>query len=102
MGKEFNRGEGYVAKYNMRTDQREKTLMKATMNFVGYFIALGNTELEAQTKVSQVSTHVAKYLYVYTLGNVSPLVNEIQNIDEIEMPFMNQAAKDYLINGLTT
>ena len=101
MGKEFNRGEGYIAKYDMRTGQREKTLMKATMDFVGYFMSLGDDQLTAQTKVSQVSTHVAVYLYVYTLGNVAPLANGIQNIDIIDMPFMDQDAKDFLINGLT-
>ena len=98
MGKVFKKGETYIAKYDMRTSEREKTLMKATMNFVAYFMGLGDAQIDAEIKVSNVSTDVAPYLYAYTLGNKVPLINAIQNCN---LAFMNQDAKDYLINALT-
>jgi len=101
MAKIFTKRESYIAKYDFRTSSREKTLMKATMDFIAYFMSLGDTKEEAETKVGEVSGIVSAYLYVYTLGNVSPLLNAINSIDENTMPFMNQAAKDNLISGLT-
>lgn len=99
MPKVFYRGESYIAKYDMRTSDREKTLMKGTMNFVGYFMSLGDLKADAELKVSQVSTDVAPYLYAYTLGNKQPLIDAIQNCN---LEYMDQAAKDYLINELTS
>ncbi len=101
IGKKYDKGEDYVAKYDMRTNAREKTLMKATMNFVAYFMGLGDDQLTAEGKVGQVSTHLAQYLYVYTLGNVAPLLSGINNIDEGAMPFMNAAAKAKLVGDLS-
>jgi len=96
--KKYTKGENYIAKYDARTNEREKQLMKATMDFVGYFMTLGDTKTESEIKVSQVSTDVAPYLYAYTLGNKVPLIESIQNCN---LEYMDQAAKDFLINGLT-
>jgi len=98
MPKVFYRGESYIAKYDMRTSDREKTLMKGTMTFIEYFISIGNTKSEAELKVSQVSTDVAPFLYAYTLGNKQPLIDAIQNCN---LEHMTQEAKDFLINELT-
>jgi hypothetical protein len=88
--------------YKMRTEAREKTLMEATMSFVGYFMALGDTQEAAEVKVSQVSSEVAALLYVYTLGNTQPLIDAINNIDDTVLTFMDAAAKAKLTGDLTS
>lgn len=87
-----------TADYMSRTDRRQQVLMTATMNFVAYFMGLGDDQATAESKVSQVSTEVASLLYVYTLGNTQPLLDAIQ---ASTLPFMDQAAKDKLIGDLT-
>ena len=84
--------------YKSRTEQRELTLMTATMSFVGYFMGLGDDQVIAEDKVSQVSTEIAALLYVYTLGNKQPLLDAI-NVSTL--PFMDAPAKAFLIAGLT-
>jgi hypothetical protein len=87
-----------TADYMSRTDRRQQVLMTATMNFVAYFMGLGDDQTTAESKVSQVSTEVAALLYVYTLGNTQPLLDAIQ---ASTLPHMDQAAKDKLIGDLT-
>ena len=89
----------FTPSYKTRNEQREQTLNVATMSFVAYFMGLGDDQATAESKVAQVSTEVAALLYVYTLGNVQPLLDAIQ---ASTLPFMDQAAKDKLIGDLTT
>ena len=84
--------------YKLRNDLREENLVKATMEFVLYFMGLGDDHATANDKVAQLSTEVAALLYVYTLGNTQPLLDAIQ---ASTLPFMDQAAKDKLIGDLT-
>jgi len=84
--------------YKLRTEAREKTLLDATMNFVGYFMGLGDDKATAESKVSQISTEVASLLYVYTLGNTQPLIDAI---NASSLPFMDAAAKAKLVGDLT-
>lgn len=83
--------------YKSRTEQRELTLMTATMSFVGYFMGLGDDQLTAETKTSQISTEIAAFLYVYTLGNKQPLIDAI---NASALPFMDAPAKAFLVAGL--
>ena len=84
--------------YKIRNEAREEQLVKATMEFVVYFIELGDDHATANGKVAQLSTEVAALLYVYTLGNTQPLLDAIQ---ASTLPHMDQAAKDKLIGDLT-
>jgi hypothetical protein len=83
--------------YSYRCDTRQLTLLTATMNFVQYFIDLGDDQATANAKVSELSTEVAVYLYAYVLGNKQPLIDGVNNST---LPFMDQTAKDSLINDL--
>lgn len=85
--------------YESRCSIRNKRLYNATMDFVKYFIDLGDDKPTAEAKVSELSTEVAAYLYAYVLGNKTPLVNGINNSS---LPFMDAAAKQKLINDLQT
>lgn len=84
--------------YSMRCGSRENILIQATMNFVQYFIALGDDKPTAESKVSGLSTEVAAYLYAYVLGNKQPLLDSINNST---LPYMDSAAKEYLITQLS-
>lgn len=84
--------------YISRCYNREFTLNSATMNFIDYFINLGDDKNTAETKVTDLSTEVAAYLYAYVLGNKIPLINAINNST---LPFMDVDAKTFLINELT-
>jgi hypothetical protein len=81
-----------------RVREREFTLGKATMDFVGYFMGLGDDQATAEQKVTDLSTEVAALLYVYTLGNAQPLIDAI---NASTLPFMDAAAKAYLVGQLT-
>ena len=72
--------------------------MQSTMNFVGYFMALGDDKATAENKVSQLSTEIAALLYVYTLGNMQPLIDAV---NASTLPYMDAAAKTYLTGELT-
>lgn len=86
-----------TADYISRNNRREVILCTSTMNFVSYFISLGDTEEQAKVKVSELSTEVAQYLYCYVLGNKTPLIN---SINASTLPFMDASAKAYLISQL--
>lgn len=87
-----------TAGYFNRSEKREIKLMTATMNLVAYFMGLGDTQENAEIKVSTISTEVAAYLYVYKLGNKQPLFDAI-NLSVL--PFMDATAKTKLIGDLT-
>lgn len=84
--------------YCGRCDLRQLQLLTATMNFVEYFINLGDDQPTAESKVSQVSTECASFLYAYVLGNKAPLLESINNST---LPFMDAPAKQFLIDALT-
>jgi hypothetical protein len=84
--------------YKSRSENREQTLMDATMDFVAYFMGLGDDQATAEDKVSQVSTEVAALLYVYTLGNTQPLIDAL---NASTLPFMDAAAKAKIVGDLT-
>lgn len=86
-----------VADYISRNNYREVILCMATMNFVQYFMNIGDDKPTAEWKVSTLSTEVAAYLYAYILGNKQPLID---GINASMLPFMDQAAKDYLTTQL--
>lgn len=87
-----------VVFYGARCDLRETKIMTATMSFVNYFIGLGDDKELAESKVTQVSTEVASYLYAYVLGNKIPLIDGINNST---LPFMDANAKAELISYLS-
>jgi hypothetical protein len=91
-------GDKTYVLYMNRVREREFTLGKATMNFVGYFMGLGDDQATAEQKVTDLSTEVASLLYVYTLGNVQPLIDAI---NASALPFMDAAAKAFLVGELT-
>jgi hypothetical protein len=97
-GKKWTRGQNAGYKYELRSEERERVLMWATMEFVTYFIGLGDDQATAESKVSQISTEVASLLYVYTLGNTQPLIDAI---NASALPFMDAAAKAKLTGDLT-
>jgi hypothetical protein len=84
--------------YGSRCELRETKLMSATMDFVDYFISLGDDEIDAKNKVSQLSTEINPMLYGYVLGNVQPLLESIENST---LSFMDENAKSTLIGYLT-
>lgn len=86
------------ANYHERNLKRQQTMEEATMAFVAYFIGLGDDQATAEGKVSDLSSEVALWIYPYVLGNKTPLYDGIQ---ASTLPFMDQAAKDFLIGKLT-
>lgn len=77
---------------------RQNTLDAATMEFVAYFIGLGDDQITAESKVRQLSTETAAFVYVYIMGNTQALIDAV---NASALPFMDQAAKDFLIGKLT-
>ena len=98
MGLIYTTEEREYAAYDGRCEKRQKTLYIATMNFVKYFMELGDTQTTAESKVSQVSTESASYLYAYVLGNKDPLIASINNST---LSFMDDEAKSKLIGDLS-
>lgn len=90
--------EGITSTYRDRNNARQTKLEEATMQFVAYFMGLGDDQATAEGKVSQVSTEAAVYLFPYVLGNMQPLID---SINASTLPFMDQAAKDKLIQDLS-
>lgn len=84
--------------YNARCIGRQTQLMQATMDFIEYFVNLGDDRATAESKVTQLSTETATYLYAYVLGNKQPLIDEI---NASSLPFMDAAAKQELVSHLT-
>ena len=83
--------------YNDRNSVRQNQLNQATMNFVEYFVGLGDTLEVAEGKVSELSSEVASYVYIYILGNMEL----IAQINASSLVFMDAPAKAFLIDALT-
>lgn len=99
MGVIYTTDEREYAAYDERCELRKKTLYVATMNFVNYFVSLGDDLSTAQSKVAQVSTEVNPTIFGYVLGNVQPLIDAI---NASTLPFMDAAAKAKLTGDLST
>lgn len=84
--------------YASRCENRENKLMKATMDFVNYFVSLGDDIDVAKNKVSQLSTETNADIYGYVLGNKTPLFDKI---NASTLPFMDGQAKNELITYLS-
>jgi hypothetical protein len=93
----YNENE-HIESYRKRNKLREDNLFQSTINFVDYFVNLGDDLSTAQNKVSQLSTEVSPYIYAYVLGNVNSLIIAINNS---ELPFMDDDAKNKIIGDLT-
>ena len=87
-----------TSNYRERNDMRQLKLETSTMAFVQYFIDLGDDMATAQSKVSELSTECAAYLYPFVLGNTQPLINAI---NASSLPFMDAAAKSKLTGDLS-
>ncbi|NIQ14803.1 MAG: hypothetical protein GTO02_10510 [Candidatus Dadabacteria bacterium] len=78
------------------------TFCKATMNGVGYFMSLGDTQADAEDKMRQLSSELrandAGAKFDYVLGDTQPLIDAI---NASILPFMDAAAKAYLTGELT-
>jgi len=96
--KKFNRQEALYAGFEKRSDARQVALMKATMNFVAYFMGLGDSKEDAEAKVQEMSREVKADLYPYVLGDTQPLIDAI---NASALPHMDAAAKAQLIGDLT-
>lgn len=86
-----------VFTYQERNLHRESVLNEATMNFVKYFMDLGDDQETAEGKVTQLSTECAAFVYTYIMGNTQALKDAV---NASALPFMDQTAKDFLINAL--
>lgn len=84
--------------YINRNKNRENRLNTSTVNFINYFVNLGDDITTARNKVSELSNETAQYIYVYILGNTTPLINCINNST---LPFMDDDAKAKLVGDLT-
>jgi len=82
--------------YKERNLQRETLIEEGTMALVAYFMGLGDDKHTAETKVSELSTEVAQYIYPYILGNMVL----ISQINASTLPFMDEAAKGFIVNIL--
>lgn len=98
MGVIYTTDERAYAAYDERCEQRKKTLYIATMNFVDYFVSLGDEVVTAQSKVAQLSTEVNPTIYGYVLGNTQPLIDAI---NASTLSHMDDDAKNKLIGDLT-
>ena len=83
--------------YNDRNLVRQNRLNQSTIDFVEYLMALGDTQEVADGKVSELSSEVGAYVYVYVLGNME-LINQI---NASSLSFMDADAKAFLTNALT-
>lgn len=84
--------------YQLRIGKREKQLFIATMEFVAYFMSIGDDQATAESKVGQVSDEVAATLYAYVLGRTQPLIDAL---NASTLPFMDAAAKAKIVGDLT-
>jgi hypothetical protein len=61
-------------------------------------MGLGDDQTTAESKVNDISSETAPFLYVYTLGNSTPLFDAINSS---VLAHMDAPAKTELINLLT-
>ena len=84
--------------YIGRSKGREKHLHRSTLEMVGYFMqTLGDSEEDANAKVTELSTELAPALFPYVLGNKQPLLD---GINASALPYMDANAKVFIINSL--
>lgn len=86
-----------VNSYFTRCDSRQLQLLTSTMNFVEYWMNLGDDRPTADEKVRGLSTENAQWLYAYVLGNKTPLLEGINNST---LPYMDASAKQFIIDQL--
>ena len=83
-------------------NNRFGTFSKATMDLVAYFMGLGDTYEEAIIKSKQLSDYIRTtdggVKFDYIIGDTQPLLDVVSDCN---LTFMDQAAKDFLINALT-
>jgi len=100
MAKNFKKTERPFASFAKRNSNRKVTLIKGTLNLVGYFIqGQGLSEADARLQMNQLSYECRDLLYLYELGNTQPLINAIANSN---LPFMDESAKAYAATQLIT
>ena len=87
-----------ILSYSTRNLARQAKIENATMYFMQYFLDLGDDLETSQSKVTQLSTEVAIWIYPYILGNTQPLINAI---DASTLPFMDNNAKANIIGNLS-
>lgn len=107
MGK-YKKKDKLYAGYEKRNVRRRKRSTKAVIDLVVHFIKQGNSQAEANDMVDQVSYTILKNcphgIIGLEKGNSrckADLIAEIRGLDEVELPFMDQVAKDIFINDLT-
>jgi hypothetical protein len=83
--------------YEERNLSRQTQLNEATVSFEQYFINLGDDLATAKSKISQLSSEIAQFIYPYILGNMA-LITEI---NASELAFMDADAKAFITNALT-
>jgi len=76
------------------------TLSAASVGIVGYFMGLGDTQVQAEAKVKEVSRLIKSDFFLYVLGDTQPLIDDINAIDEVAYPYMDAAAKAFVISIL--
>jgi len=89
---------GLTITYQERNMMRQNRLDESTMAFVAYFMGLGDDQIIAEGKITELSTECAAFIFAYVMGNISALINAINSSS---LPFMDQAAKDFIINQLS-
>jgi len=86
-----------IPAYANRCAVRQNVLIEATMNFILYFIELGDSKQIAELKVTQLSTECSPYLYAFVLGNTNVLIDCINSSN---LSFMNTSAKQKITSDL--
>lgn len=87
-----------LKQYIGRSEARSIQLHKATIELVDYYMVnSGDTEEQANAKVTSASTEVALTLYPYVIGNKQPLIDAI---NASSLPHMDANAKAFLIASL--
>ena len=84
--------------YHERNMARQTKLEMSTTSFIDYFMSLGDDLLTAESKVSELSTECAEWLFPYVLGNTQPLID---SINASTLVFMDENAKTFIIEKLS-
>jgi hypothetical protein len=84
--------------YEERIEARTIIMHHAVGAMIEYFMATGVDQPTAENQIGEVSIEVSICIYPYILGYTQPLLDAINGSI---LPFMDQPAKDELINLLT-
>lgn len=87
-----------IIDYGNRNKDRQATIEEATISMVAYFMGLGDTKEDADSKITQISREVKGEIFGYILGDVQQLKDHLQQISTLA--FFDQDAKDTLIGML--